>query len=55
MFLILLISTLLPFNGIANAGPAITEKRNYYFVYNSSKVDVKDLAAISASHHNALL
>lgn len=46
MFLILLIFTLIPLGGIANASSATTEKSNYYFVYNSSKVDAKDLAAI---------
>lgn len=46
MLLILLISTLLPLGSIANASPKATEKNNYYFVYNSSKVDAKDLAAI---------
>lgn len=46
MFLVLLISTLLPLEGITHASPAITVKSNYYFVYNSLKVDAKDLAAI---------
>lgn len=42
---IMIIVTLLPFGSIANAAPA-PQKDNYYFVYNSTKVDAKDLAAI---------
>lgn len=46
IFLILLISTLLPFSGVSEASSATPLKNNYYFVYNSSKIDSKDLAAI---------
>lgn len=46
MLFILLTFTLLPLGSIANASSAVAEKSNYYFVYNSSRVDAKDLAAI---------
>ncbi|GIP29111.1 hypothetical protein J23TS9_42410 [Paenibacillus sp. J23TS9] len=47
MILFILILILLPFGSITSASEtATTEKSNYYFVYNSSKVDTKDLAAI---------
>lgn len=47
MILFILILILLPFGSITSASEtATTEKSNYYFVYNSSKVDTKDLATI---------
>ncbi|WP_211748748.1 hypothetical protein [Paenibacillus sp. Marseille-Q4541] len=48
IFLFILILTLLPFGSFANAAEktATPVKENYYFVYNSAKVDSKDLAAI---------
>ena len=48
MILFILILILLPFGSFASAAEqtATPVKDNYYFVYNSSKVDSKDLAAI---------
>lgn len=47
LFIVILSICILPFSAFASAASGITpEKSNYYFIFNSSKVDSKDLTAI---------
>ncbi|MGE6229864.1 hypothetical protein ACTHPH_06550 [Paenibacillus pasadenensis] len=43
---IIIALTVLPFGTVSAASGVAPKKDNYYFVYNSSKVDAKDLAAV---------